>query len=173
MSYRVLEALRNYSQHRGLPIQVFGFRGEWIDHGKHTAKRLQSAVPQIVPEKLRRDPKFKRSVSAELISLKKAEIPLLPWVKEYLGSLSAINSYARITHRPELLKVTAFRLHEVHRYVAYSKDNETSDVFAFGLSSGGKIQSEIYLGQRLERAIEVLQGENRLLTNFQDGHILT
>lgn len=176
VAYRVMEALRNYSQHRGLPVHTFSFSGEWVDldhQDDSKGKRMQTAVPSLDPRALARDRGFKKSVLDELTALNKPDFPLLPWVKEYLGSLSTIHSKVRDLHKPMHDEVSSFKLSEALRYCKMDNNNLISNLYAVELEANGRIRTEIYLGRRLENAIETLKATNRPLTRFEAGHIVT
>jgi hypothetical protein len=94
LSYRLMEALRNYSQHAALPI-----------HGvtTHTSRNtnvephiLNFAVwPIIDLEQLAKDGDFKKSVLKEISALDKVEMK--PLVREYIESISVIHDTFRTT----------------------------------------------------------------------------
>jgi hypothetical protein len=48
LGYRIMEALRNYVQHRGFPIHSILFSGEWIDIDDEAKSRLHhTVIPRI------------------------------------------------------------------------------------------------------------------------------
>lgn len=174
LAYRAMEALRNYSQHRGLPVHTFGYSGTWVDGDKsNKERRMEAAVPSLCPADLEKDGNFKRAVLDELLALDQSEFPLLPWAKEYLGSLSAIQAKVRDLHKEEFARVCGLRHQEALRYCAFDNNSLISDVYALELDDKGRIQKNIYLGFRIEEAIDSLRQTNGSLIRFEAGHIIT
>jgi hypothetical protein len=63
--YRVMEALRNYMQHRSLPIKKLGYPSIWEEVGSERMLRCSAEIYLDVVE-LREDKKFKSNVLGEL-----------------------------------------------------------------------------------------------------------
>ncbi|ACL58378.1 hypothetical protein [Methylobacterium nodulans] len=93
LGYRVLEALRNYSQHHGYPIHNVSIGMNW--HGDRNPAVWKHYInPTIFVPALARDPKFKRSVLKELEQLGE-HVPINPFVREYIEGIANIHSKAR------------------------------------------------------------------------------
>ena len=66
LGYRVMEALRNYVQHRGYPIQSLTYNNKLV--GKDPNGRvLFSTTPYIHVQEFEKDNKFKKEVLKEII----------------------------------------------------------------------------------------------------------
>jgi hypothetical protein len=64
LSYRVIEALRNYAQHCGLPAHVITYQSRWVDHDKPDAAKLVHGVsPSLSLKHLANDTRFKASAN--------------------------------------------------------------------------------------------------------------
>ncbi|MEK4519299.1 hypothetical protein NSS64_28930 [Paenibacillus sp. FSL H8-0122] len=89
LGYRVLEALRNYVQHRGLPVHLLSFNKSKVgDLSKHVIN------PFLKVSELRNDGKFKASVLNELEKEnEKADLKL--YIRQYISSITKIHSAIR------------------------------------------------------------------------------
>jgi hypothetical protein len=93
LGYRVMEALRNYVQHRGLPI----------DNMLHSVSpdkpRVGFAAHTITPllntYKINEDGGFKQSVLNELINAHGEQVDLKPLVREYIEGIAEVHSKFR------------------------------------------------------------------------------
>lgn len=91
-SYRLMEALRNYTQHYGSPISGTHFDARRIEQPTGNHFRYVTAA-SISAEKLRDDPKFKASVRAELVGMDKLEVN--KHVREYVEQLGGVHMALR------------------------------------------------------------------------------
>jgi hypothetical protein len=89
LGYRVLEALRNYVQHRGLPVHLLTFNISKVgDLLKYVIN------PFLKVSELRKDGKFKASVLNELENEdEKADLKL--YIRQYISSITKIHSAIR------------------------------------------------------------------------------
>ncbi len=94
LGYRVMEAIRNYAQHRELPVHGFQWRSEWEDIHREDARLSYSVAPKLNVNSLRADAKFKRSVLAELDVLG-PDVLLMPLLREYIETLSTLHEEFR------------------------------------------------------------------------------
>jgi hypothetical protein len=93
LGYRVMEELRNYVQHRGLPIQSVSFSGQRRDI---LTKEffVHSFQPKISVELLAADPDVKPRIIEELSRLGE-RISIKDFAREYLTGLSRAHTVAR------------------------------------------------------------------------------
>ncbi|MHB8283280.1 MAG: hypothetical protein ACYDD1_01245 [Caulobacteraceae bacterium] len=66
LAYRVMEAVRNYGQHRGLPLQGFTHAGRWLDINSPGKLMETNVALNLETEYLAKDPHFKKRVLREL-----------------------------------------------------------------------------------------------------------
>jgi hypothetical protein len=93
LGYRVMEALRNYVQHRGLPVHGIDHWGSWkVDPTRETAANV--VTPFLRVSALREDGKFKRSVLTELEELGE-RLDVKPFVREYVEGIGHIHTSFR------------------------------------------------------------------------------
>ncbi|MBD8679256.1 hypothetical protein [Sphingomonas sp. CFBP 13720] len=87
-SFRLMEALRNYTQHYGSPISATHLDSRWMEHGSRFQLRHVTGA-SISAHKLRSDMKFKASVRAELANKDKLEVN--KHTREYIEQLNKIH----------------------------------------------------------------------------------
>jgi hypothetical protein len=102
--YRAIEALRNYTQHRGFPIQSMKFSGEWLDiDNNETSRLLHTVIPLIKVSELAEDGKFKKSVLDEMLSIDgKDGIDIRPLIRDYIEGIGKIHEKVRDAIRPDV-----------------------------------------------------------------------
>lgn len=93
LGYRVLEALRNYIQHQGLPIFS-------VTYDRHMCRKLRgnqilnNVIPYIEVSELRNAGDFKKSVLKELEALGD-KVDIRPFVRVYIESIGKIQKAIR------------------------------------------------------------------------------
>ena len=95
--FRLMKALRNYTQHRGSPIHAMKISGEWFDIDSDEKSRLQhTVIPLVYPSELADDRKFKRAVLDELIAIdNKNGIDIRPLIRDCIEGLGKIHEKVR------------------------------------------------------------------------------
>jgi hypothetical protein len=91
--YRIMEALRNYAQHRGLAVARIGCRQTNVQTPEAPLWEI-SIVPELSSAELAGDPKFKKSVAQEMLDHGEF-LDLRPIVREYVAGLSEIHAMFR------------------------------------------------------------------------------
>lgn len=95
-SYRLMEALRNYMQHRGMPIEGLVFDMGWTGPREHGGQYKKSVELSVSVDQLRDDCNFKRSVAGELEDhAKKGKLKLVSHIKSYVSDLYMLHDCAR------------------------------------------------------------------------------
>jgi hypothetical protein len=95
MSFRIVEALRNYSQHSALPISSMMAGSQW--ESSETERQDRAAyfiVPRIDAIKVSRDRKLATDVRAELTKLGE-EAEIIGHIRRYIEHLGSIHSTFR------------------------------------------------------------------------------
>lgn len=100
LGYRVMEALRNYMQHRSLPIHALVHDQRLRDRPGRPLME-HTLTPELDPEALREDGKFKAGVLAELEPLGD-RVPIPPLVREYISGLAAVHRDVRALLEPDV-----------------------------------------------------------------------
>lgn len=93
LGYRVMEALRNYVQHKGLPIHAVTYGGRWKDDRSMLERWV---VPTMKIEQLREVGGFKSSVLEELAQLPQP-VDIRALTREYMTSLQRLHRTVRET----------------------------------------------------------------------------
>jgi hypothetical protein len=93
----VLEALRNFAQHRGFPVHDLHIQYRTYER-EHGDVQILSAVPRLSIAFLQREGGFKTQVLSELSSSDK-HAPLLPFIREYIAALGRIHAQVRQAFR--------------------------------------------------------------------------
>ncbi len=105
-SYRFMEALRNYSQHTGLPMHGTTFHSSWIDGIKPDGEDpgfLRHAVTANVDINLiKKDPKFKSSIRDELEAIGAEKLDVATLTREYIEALGEVHNKLRAQLKPKL-----------------------------------------------------------------------
>jgi hypothetical protein len=88
--FRVLEALRNYAQHREFPAHSVS-AGSRVDRSAAEHRVLYSVTPYVVLARLREDGKFKASTLKELEATGQEQVSLTPLVREYMSGIGHVH----------------------------------------------------------------------------------
>ena len=91
--YRVMEAMRNYVQHQGYPIQSISFDSAMADDKKRSGV-LFTTTPLIRMSDLEEDPKFKKNVLQEMKE-RGTKFDAKSLIREYMEGLSRVHVRAR------------------------------------------------------------------------------
>lgn len=93
LGYRVMDALRNYMQHRSLPVHVLSYQSAWRDLPAGRM-REHTVAPETEPQTIREDGKFKPATLAELEGLG-ARVDMTPLARQYVAGLAAVHKDLR------------------------------------------------------------------------------
>jgi len=142
-SYRVLEALRNYVQHRGLPFTELRRNARIIDIANRNAGSEHTLEFIIDRNRLIDDPKFKRSVANELKATN-GRIDLRPMIREYVAILSDAHQELRKTLDTTFNVAAKTVSDAITEYSQGDKELE-GDLYAVQENGQGKVVSKFYL----------------------------
>lgn len=95
LSYRSMEALRNYTQHRSFPVTNISFNSKLIQETDPHTFCFQIEAKLKLSE-IENDPKFKRSVYKELRE-KMDSINIIPMLRDYIECIGIIHEELRTT----------------------------------------------------------------------------
>lgn len=149
--YRFMEAMRNYSQHNGLPLHGSSYGVSSKERGL-----LEYYVGTIIDvDQLRNDKNFKKTVLDEITEQKLSAEPL---IREYIAGLSAVHTRLR-----ELLKERVDGWMQLIRsaiaqYIDSSPDGKgTPGLCAMQLGKGDTWLQTAYLSEEMMQRVEILQ----------------
>jgi len=95
LGYRVMEALRNYTQHRGFPIHTVRFSSKRVG-GIENYQLLHNVIPLLKPFALAEDGKFKKSILNELLEIQNDEyVDIRPLLREYIEAIGKLHELIR------------------------------------------------------------------------------
>jgi hypothetical protein len=99
-SYRLMEALRNYTQHQSAAIsQALVMGRTW--HSRDDSRHFLSVVPQIEREALAQNKKLSAKVRREISESCEDMIDLMPHLNAYVQCLGKIVDKGRALYEPE------------------------------------------------------------------------
>jgi uncharacterized protein with HEPN domain len=102
LGYRAMEALRNYVQHRGYPIQGLTYNNKLVGKDPNE-KYLFSITPYIQVQEFEKDNKFKKEVLEEIKRLGE-KVDLKPLIREYVEALWNIHAKIRELLKSDILE---------------------------------------------------------------------
>lgn len=160
--YRVMEALRNHVQHRGLPVHTISFQGKWNED--RSIRRHRTTIT-LDPQRLADDPKFKKSVFREM-QQKSEELNLKPLARDYLSGIISVHLHVR-----EQLSDFRKRCDEGYKRLiaAYQPDGEAaSTIRLHAIDDDGSRDSEFSLFEDLIERRHQLERKNRSFGDLTD-----
>jgi hypothetical protein len=92
LGFRALEALRNYVQHRDLPVRrlIYGASRE-----ANMSQSKRTLTPSLSIERLKQEGKFKASILKELVATGGEFIDLKPIIREAMESYGRVQAFVR------------------------------------------------------------------------------
>jgi hypothetical protein len=168
--YRVMEALRNYAQHRGSPFQSSDFSEtcEWC--GERQVK-VFTVDPFLEPTRLSQDGEFKKAVLDEM-SQRGEAVYLKPLVRQYISSIIEIHRQARDLVRDgvrQKRETIEFALEAVRVRDAVEKDCVSAFII---IADDGACTGRVCLSLESERRREILCKRSLCLAGL-DHHFVS
>jgi len=169
LGYRVMEALRNCTQHSMAATQSVRFRGQRVDDGNGAARREHMMEPRWVLGELRENKKFKSKVLKEIEDLEaKGESPsVMRLLKEYCNGFAELH----LDLRTDLQNSYSAWRKKVDDLLARCREG-FGDHSAVYISDEGRGLTEVVMRELHER-IEHLRGRNAVRQFMFDFHIKT
>jgi hypothetical protein len=124
LGYRVMEALRNYSQHRGLPVHGMTHAASWVDDDLPTKRVEHNAALNIFMKELKSDDSIKARVMAELAELGET-VDLKPLIREYVEGLANAHLKIRALLEPRRKQAEDVVLEWRERFRQHAKLDKT------------------------------------------------
>lgn len=116
LGYRAAEALRNFVQHRGLPVHSTTFNACRVDSEERESDKLRYGVtPYLRPAELREDGEFKKAVLKELEELGD-KVDLKHIVREYVEGLAAVHEDIRRELKYKIQEWEALLISAIERF---------------------------------------------------------
>jgi len=163
LGYRVMEALRNHIQHRGIPIRRLRHNMETVNETTEDVHKRSTLVPLLDVEQLKADNKVKRSIVEELLA-RGAFVDIRPLVREYVQGLGAVQITTRDTIRNDLDRSVKVIKSIRDRWVAAGGEDE-SGIFVMR-SKGSRVVTRISVGTEIIDRHRSLYERNKWLNRF-------
>jgi hypothetical protein len=164
-----MEALRNYAQHRGVPMHGLTLSSRWISEGDDIKHRAQhSAAGRVNLVTLRDSGDFKKTVLNEVPNDRRY-LDISTLIREYMERLSTVHTGLRGVMKPQFESWTQIIRDTIQRYGSVN-DGNTVGLVAVTVEPGGRIdeQTDVFL-EPVEQ-INLLTRRNRDLTNLSKRH---
>lgn len=169
LSYRVMESLRNYVQHRNLPVHNLSLNRKQVEEiDERMVKHI--ITPKMDISRLKEDKKFKRSVLKELDEYGEL-VDIKPFVRKYMRSLGSIHKFVRklFYEDYEIWKNTFNEV--IRKYNNESKSKEKS-VTVIEIDDSGNVNQEVRLFVDVIKRLEQLMNKNQFLEHY-DSYLIT
>lgn len=167
LGYRVMEALRNFVQHRGFPIHAVSYSGKLL--GSKIAPKLRFGLSVFTKTIYLHDEKFKKKVFEELEALG-GRVDLKPFIREYVGALSDVHEQLRNLMKPSLEKWDAAFDQALLRFkTAFPAENSLAGLSAVQKGAEDRIAIGIFRESIEYR--KALQKKNRMLAGLERRYV--
>ena len=168
--YRIMEALRNYSQHCGFPAQSITFGIQLDERDTDLPKNRHSVTFGILPDRLSKDTAFKSAVAEELKGLadKNGCVSAMPILRRYLSCLAEIHSDLR-NELAGLFKSSDGYIREAYQT---AKDAQGNEPYAlYGVREEGSNYDEQPLNKELISQRAELENKTRRSGAFEKRYV--
>jgi hypothetical protein len=168
IGYRVMEALRNYTQHRALPVDHLSMPSSWEPQGewKHLTFR---AVPGITLQTLQEDKTVKPTVLADLEPFGPV-VPLTPLIRDYVEGLSVVHQEFRTCTQADIAVSEASFDWAWQRCRSIS-DSDGKAVRIVEFNSRGNWSDEDHIFEELISRRRDLSAKNQPLVNLARRYV--
>lgn len=163
--YRFMDAMRNYAQHRGVPLHGSTFNASWTRNADGSKEMLRYAVTASVDlARIREDRRFNAKVSAECEHIDRLDVATL--TREYIEALASIQSAMREALSERIAGWKACVRGAISRYAAANK----GDVLALAImtfSEENEAVERVHIFEDMLARLEWLAHRNRNLVNLR------
>ena len=166
--YRFMEALRNYSQHQGVPMHSLSLSSRWLPRGEELKDLMRnSATGKVSLEKLRSSG-FKKAVLDEVPNEKFLDITDL--TRAYLEGLWTVHDTIRVLVKDH---IKSCRLTIQAAVEEYGKINngKVLGLAAAAMRPDGTMQSHTNIFEDIPNRLDRLSRRNRSLVNLRRRYV--
>jgi hypothetical protein len=160
--YRFMEELRDYAQHRGLPIHSTQYSSAWVEGGER-GMLSHSVSTHITLDILRKDKKFKRSIINDMTDERLHSEPL---VRDYLEGLSAVHVALRKLIDPPFKEASETVRSALAEFATASPTDDLIGLHAIQLNPPRTWVRQVPLFEELIQVTEKLRRKNRPMVNL-------
>lgn len=170
LGYRVMEALRNYSQHEALPVHNWTTSAH-RDTDQNSHAILFAVKPALDIQRLENAKAFKASVLNELKALEN-KLELKPFIREYVQGIGSVHHTLRLEMKGALESWKALIRNARERYSRKFGLERLSGFCAGAINAQGySVGEPVGLSEALVEYIEHLQSRTHLMTNFASRRV--
>ncbi len=162
LGYRVMDALRNHVQHRGLPVSGVTQHSERL-HRSPDSLFKNTVTPWLKVASLAEDPKFKKSVLKELQAIGD-RVDIKPLIREYVASIGAVHAIVRERMKQDIADWEAVLTSILDRFKAAGGDLVGLAVVA--MDEKGAYVDYVDVFDDLLKRRKQLEAKNRHLTHI-------
>lgn len=164
LGYRVMEAIRNHAQHRGLPAHGVSVGGQWKDD-----ELVFTLTLRINTAELARDGHFKRTVLDELNALGR-KVDVRPFVMDYLAGLMTVHEKFRSHHEAKVRASEQRLTNAIKNCDAQGMTSNVGLAIVKRDARGVAVVKEQLFDEIVEYRHELV-GLNAHFANFQKRHV--
>jgi hypothetical protein len=157
LGYRAMEELRNYVQHRNLPIHGLRYPAQVEEPLTASSKIRYGIVPFLNTAHLEEDKKIKRRIVNEL-KKRGTNVPVTPLVREYVEGLGAVHEVVR-----SQTKANVERADETIASVQERAQNLFGEDFRVGLAVVAEDEDNEGVWTEVEHIFDELSKRRRML----------
>ncbi len=174
LGFRVMEALRNYTQHRGFSVSGVTYQDRMITH--RPLKTAVTVIPNISIATLEADSTFKKTVLSELKAAAAKEHPhdpsqrdrlqVIPFAREYIAGLSMVMEQVRSHLSGREAAWSSLVEGMVSRHGTQSGLDKSEGYITLQQVDPGGVVTEKYANTRVIQMIAELRSINRPLSRL-------
>lgn len=169
-AYRIAEALRNHSQHRGFVIGSFSTGGSWIERDEQHRVDLHRIEIRIDFVALCEDARTKESVLNEVESFG-IKADARPIFREYVERLGRIHDATRLALRGHIQLAEQVVRGAVKKFQDASSDQSSVGIVAVARNAEGKRMEKTALVVEMMERRRHLEVRNSSLVNLPLRHV--
>ena len=164
-AYRLMEALRDFVTHGGLPTDLLNYRTRSVDNTAENRRLKYDLELKLTTRRLKQYGDFKRTVLDE-INDRGGSVSLPPLIREYISDLGSVNEWLREKcEKPVDDAANKIQNAFTSFDLAFPADEKTTYLNAIELN-GGKRVREVSIFLDLVEYIKHFHRKNRNLVNL-------
>jgi hypothetical protein len=167
LGYRVMEALRNYLQHQGIPITGISYPSHLEEDERGPLFQFRLSL-KLDLDALRSSD-FKRSVMKELDALPEVQADPVLFVRQYVEGLGRVHAEVREIVTPRAIEVDAIVVAAIDEWIAAG--NSPIGFVAAALDERGVATDHVNLTLNLKERRDELAQSNQILNNLSRRYV--
>jgi hypothetical protein len=119
--YRLMEALRNFAQHRGLPLQGMTLKQSWIEPEPGDRRLVTNLAINLITSGLSGDGGLKPAILAELEALGEV-VDIKQFVRDYIEGICVLHDHFRAMVADRITSARELLAHWKARFARHSQE---------------------------------------------------